>query len=726
MKKIILFLILLVCIPFSAQSAYRSGFTFDSPGVDYDFVDNFDGPLAAGSVHGTLSTSGHTRTVVDTYATTELVPNGGFETVTAAGPPANFGTWGETRPSGDGNIEVETTIIHGGTNSCKITTTTNQNYVSNPLPTLITGKQYSLNLYIYGDGTNYSQIGIRDEEHGTWLQAPTSSLLKDASWNLYQVTFTATTSINNGVSLRLYSPPTTGIAYFDDVSVLPTSGLLSITGGNLSFAGGKASPAWANPAYWSSASTGARLGKMLLSNYNVSTLTANGSAFGFGTDQTTLPQVSNVFVIGSGGTYAYDNATALSINPVMSVSTNYYLNTVLRGTGAMYFLKSSTDPWKLLWLSSVINATTLYPSIVNNSSAFTTSFIRVPALKWLPTPLLSHGFASVTTPSDGAGHAETTGLGSGGSGVVMTGATFSVVGGKAVNTPVVATTGGPLNDGNVVTNGNFSAWTGDNPDGWTLDFTEDAGRYVTEVSGKARFVSNAEPAVQIINSNSLTVGAWYSMASTATTVAAYMTTNNSFSPLIGFISGTNTATTRAINTPFYLRRYTTPLDTTVDSVSVLPLTLSELFLTAPLSTSHVVASAKITKSAAANGVQSGLVTNLDSASSPANFLIWYLDGIGNLKVDINVAGTYTNLISAAATYSAGTPIVAIYDAGAIRAYYNNVLIGTATLSAGQITAVGTNKLHGLFSTSALDSLDDLTIYPRGNEGEYGLLNQFIN
>ncbi len=42
----------------------------------------------------------------------------------------------------------------------------------------------------------------------------------------------------------------------------------------------------------------------------------------------------------------------------------------------------------------------------------------------------------------------------------------------------------------LITNGDFTNWTGDDPDGWTLLFTEDANNYVTEVAGKARFYSS--------------------------------------------------------------------------------------------------------------------------------------------------------------------------------------------------------------------------------------------
>ena len=39
-------------------------------------------------------------------------------------------------------------------------------------------------------------------------------------------------------------------------------------------------------------------------------------------------------------------------------------------------------------------------------------------------------------------------------------------------------------------NGDFSAWTGDNPDDWTLTPGEDGSNYITEDSGKCKLVSD--------------------------------------------------------------------------------------------------------------------------------------------------------------------------------------------------------------------------------------------
>jgi hypothetical protein len=162
-----------------------------------------------------------------------------------------------------------------------------------------------------------------------------------------------------------------------------------------------------------------------------------------------------------------------------------------------------------------------------------------------------------------------------------------------------------------------------------------------------------------------------------------------------------------------------------DSLSVKQLTLSTLFLTAPLSTANVLASVEITKTGGgSDGLQAGLVTNLDSAATPANFVISYLDGASNCKMDKNVAGAYTNLISTATgcTYSAGKAMVVVKDDTAYRLYYNDTFIGTQqTVSDAGIIS---NTLHGLFSTGGA-TFDDLVIYSRGTENQYSILEQFI-
>jgi hypothetical protein len=160
-----------------------------------------------------------------------------------------------------------------------------------------------------------------------------------------------------------------------------------------------------------------------------------------------------------------------------------------------------------------------------------------------------------------------------------------------------------------------------------------------------------------------------------------------------------------------------------DDVSVKQLTFSELITPVETNSADVLSDVAIT---GVNGYQAGLVLRLDSISSPANYLLallWQNAGGAGVGLYKCVAGTYTQLITAAVTYVAGATLRGICDGSAVSVFYNNLLVGTTqTVSDAGIL---NNTLHGLFSTDASNSLDNLLIMPRGNAGEFAGLNNFI-
>jgi hypothetical protein len=85
---------------------------------------------------------------------------------------------------------------------------------------------------------------------------------------------------------------------------------------------------------------------------------------------------------------------------------------------------------------------TLYPSfdLYSGGSGITADDIIIPSALFLPVPLISDGYGSAFGTSDGAGHLELSGLGSGGGGKTWgaVSGSFSVSSGKAVGD----TTGG--------------------------------------------------------------------------------------------------------------------------------------------------------------------------------------------------------------------------------------------------------------------------------------------
>ncbi|MDD5103330.1 MAG: LamG domain-containing protein, partial [Candidatus Peribacteraceae bacterium] len=153
----------------------------------------------------------------------EKVSNTGFETVTSVGPPANFALWGEN--TGDGNIEVETTTIHGGTNALKLTGGATPLSAPNIGPTdpisVTAGATYRLSFWTAGDGTNAGRYGLYNVQTGDFFSGYSriTTGVTGATYSLITVDFVVPAGCT---SMRpyFYAPNVTGgIAYFDDVSL---------------------------------------------------------------------------------------------------------------------------------------------------------------------------------------------------------------------------------------------------------------------------------------------------------------------------------------------------------------------------------------------------------------------------------------------------------------------------------------------------------------------------
>ena len=81
------------------------------------------------------------------------------------------------------------------------------------------------------------------------------------------------------------------------------------------------------------------------------------------------------------------------------------------------------------------------------------------------------------------------------------------------------------------------------------------------------------------------------------------------------------------------------------------------------------------------------------------------------------------MISAETAFSANAELRVIKDGTTYRLYYNDTLIGTATISDASII---NNTRHGLFSTDVKNTLDNFTLYARGTGNEYNILNQLMS
>lgn len=499
-------------------------------------------------------------------------------------------------------------------------------------------------------------------------------------------------------------------------TVTDTENKLSVVGGVLSFAGGKASSEHGDPGIWYGAVTRVA-GRMVLAKANIATRSAFG--IGFDTNQAGFLDGTMLYITADLRPYT-DGVDDVGL---VDANTDYLIAVVLRAVGGFYFLKGGAFVnWTLLWVSRLDSTATLYPGIANHSSVFTADSLRIPTQLWLPSPLASDSFTRANGAlgsTDGLGHAEQ----NGGNGLAWTfdSGVWTVASNVAVGTPGVGS--------ELLTDGGLENWT------TPLDLTS----WVESVAGLSTInqenvnIHGGTYAARLdvdVSSNTCSlsqtvsagVGKWV-------IVSAWSWTSGGGTIFYDFegslvLTKTNGAytnnlyvkrTTGAIS-EIRFRRASASTSTYVDDVSVKVLTISSLFASVVVSTPDVLAEAAVTLTA---GTQAGVVLNLDSAATPANFVIAYHDGT-NCLLEKCVAGVYTTVISAAATYSAGAVLRVIKDGTAYRLYYNNALVGTGTISDAGIVS---NVRHGLFSTYS-NQFDDFVVRARGTGNEYSALDAF--
>lgn len=273
---------------------------------------------------------------------------------------------------------------------------------------------------------------------------------------------------------------------------------------------------------------------------------------------------------------------------------------------------------------------------------------------------------------------------------LWTGATWALDGsGRAYNTPTLGS--------ELLTNGGFDS----DLSGWS---SEGGVGSQSWVSGTLRNVYISGSTYSSVQSKPTTAGQWLRAS------VNVLARTNSFSNLklrrhtgsaiiAQSINAPSaplplTVTARALDTPTYVLLSngtgTTDWDDASLKVVTLPTTVATIAGTTPTQT----AACKI--HTLTTGTQAGVVSLLDSASSPANFLIGYHDGT-NVKLDKCVGGTYTNLINTAVAFSS-TALASIVPIGSnqFQLWYNGSQRGsTVTVSDAGIVS---NTLYGLFST----------------------------
>jgi hypothetical protein len=501
-------------------------------------------------------------------------------------------------------------------------------------------------------------------------------------------------------------------------TVVDTDGdALSIAGGAASFA--NPNSVSGDPGYWLDAVSRVA-GKYVKTQV---TPTATNAVFWAGWDLNQAgPAGAHAFRFKNTATSNLQSLESNTTGPVIglySASTSYELIIVLRSAGAYYYAKGGVYArWTLLWVDSSDSTGTVYPMLSDFSAILTSDFVRVPTRTYAPPVLARDSF----TRANGAlGSTETTGP----DGQTATarawesgGATWAVASNEAVNTPT--TTGAEL-----VTNGDMES--GDPPSSWTLSLAtlSSAADERTGGSGAASIDVARNGADSFLAYQTLTtvVGTWYVIDGWEKRIdtshwAAITVRDSGGTWLIDTAQLRSTSTSwvqktgtfRAIGTSTHVRLdcFSSGADGTsnrFDDISVKVATLNELFTDIDDgSTSDYVAEIELDTVVA--GTQAGMVLNLDDATTPANFIIGYHDGV-NAKLDKCVAGTYTSVISAAAAYAAGAKLKVHKQGTSFELFYNNAKIGsTSTISDSGIIS---NSKHGMFSTNSGNQLDNFTV-----------------
>lgn len=103
------------------------------------------------------------------------------------------------------------------------------------------------------------------------------------------------------------------------------------------------------------------------------------------------------------------------------------------------------------------------------------------------------------------------------------------------------------------------------------------------------------------------------------------------------------------------------------------------------------------------GVLTGIVRNVDSASNPQNFVFAAINGLGSIYLFKFVAGTPTRVATLAAAYVAGATLEVRKSGNTFQVFYNGVQVGSdQTISDAGIV---NNTIHGLFSTDPQSQCD---------------------
>jgi hypothetical protein len=504
-------------------------------------------------------------------------------------------------------------------------------------------------------------------------------------------------------------------------AVTDVANKISIGSGVLDFATGEA----VNDALWLDAVT--RLAGKLIC-YQITPADTDGIA-GLGVDVNQSGGSTNRLIFAAGGVLQVISNSEAGYNLNSYTATSYKVVVALRTTGMMWFIKGGAfTNWTLIAAMYSGVTTPVYPNVqaLGIAAIFSSSFLRVPRSLWLPAPLASDGMTSLTV-TDGAGHAETTGLGSGGANVPWSAAaTWSIAAGLALNTPVALAEMWDAAAA-IFTAGTY-AWVAYGGNTISNDGNALKVEYIDTANGAVVTLANASDL-----SADLVVGTWYRLqcdtkvnAGSSVNVRVTTASENTYTEAATDFT-THVITFRATHATtnnFRVTNMAAGEIVWVDNISLKPLTNAELFR--PLATSlsaNVVAQVKIA-AIPYKATQVGLAVRLDDPTNPTSGIVAYFNNAGSVDCWEFSGATWTLLFTAAKAFVANDSLQLIVDGANVRLIHLTSA-GVATLIGSTAAAsVTTGGYHGLFSTDSGNTLDNFVCYPRGTANEYNLLDKF--
>lgn len=504
---------------------------------------------------------------------------------------------------------------------------------------------------------------------------------------------------NDNLPAPLSSPYTEGQGV---LTLVQNDGEFATTGGYLVNTV-QGTPAWGDLGAYSIAYT-RESGRSIIAALNFEVWEEAGVAWHTGAAVPDLTATQHsIYAHSTDGQFATE--TIGNIFDGLSLNTDYRVIIMLRATGAWTLLDDG-NTWQLIDVNDSGANTPLYMtySILDGLCRLNTLRSDIIKANLRPNVVLSDNFSDTSAPflSDGLGHLEADGVGAG---LTRNSSGWS----SASNNRSNDNTGGA----DVIVNGDFSAWTGDDPDSWAVIGEVGADPEVSEVgtgeghggvgTGMANLFSSATNFRPQLQQTILTIGKWYRVETVIDTITSGVITIHDTANGLGQKTfggaGTKIQVGRALSTVFDLQGGSSlPTDITLASASVKEIPIADMLDLVETNMPDVIYRANLTITADTPG---GLAIAWDSVSSPQNGLIVYIDrALNKIRVDKYLAGAFSsNLVDQAITYSAAAILeVHLSDADSdgtyiLKTYYNRGNKSETTFSDADIIG---NTIHGLF------------------------------